>query len=121
MKFMPNVIYLQDTDLQMGASGPELVVKNGMPSVLMVQGNHCHYCTEAKPAFNSLAQSEGVNVFSIQTDEETARNAAQMIMQTLGGRGVPFIVGAGRNGVFSTVYEGERSPEGFANFARQLA
>lgn len=121
MNFMPSVIYLNDEDLQMGSNGVELVAKRNRPAVLMVQGTHCHFCTEAKPGFNAFAEAVGadVDVMSLQTD--VAPQGAQMLMQSLGGRGVPFIVGAGRDGVFRHVHEGDRTPQSFTEFAQKVS
>jgi len=64
------VAYLQasDFDSQGNLINPE--IPKNVPVVVMVQGNFCGYCTQAKPAFQQFAEQNNGRVFcaTIQGD-----------------------------------------------------
>jgi thiol-disulfide isomerase/thioredoxin len=78
----PNVYYLENSDFD---SNYRLVSNvfnpyTGHPffsglTIIMVQGNYCHYCTELKPKFQQVADNlsqQGIDFATIQIDSEQA-------------------------------------------------
>jgi hypothetical protein len=65
--FMPNVKYLEITDIT-----PDWKLKpyvnDGKPAIVMVQGNFCGWCTKAKPDYARFQNNSKVAVCAIQSD-----------------------------------------------------
>ena len=70
-KILYNINYLEEQDVNPDGSLKSHVTK-GKPTLVMVQGNFCGYCTQAKPAFQKYANNNKGKVLcaTIQGDGE---------------------------------------------------
>jgi thiol-disulfide isomerase/thioredoxin len=120
-KYLVGVAYLEHVDINDNGSLKPHVSK-GKPSVVMVQGNFCGYCTQAKPAFEKLAKMmSNVNVYTVQIDgEESDKKASKQLAAVNTSPGVPSYLGFDRNGKFVKVHKGGRDEDSLKNFALSL-
>ena len=120
-KFMVGVPYLEDSDINPDAS-LKSHVNNGRAVVMMVQGNFCPHCNNAKPAFQQLAQSmPNIAVVTVQTDGGPSdKKAAQMLSAVNKSPGVPAFLGFSREGKFVKTHSGNRDLESLKQFASSL-
>lgn len=120
-KFMVDLNYLEDIDINADGSLKAHVCKN-KPVVMMIQGNFCGYCTQAKPAFQQLAREmPSVTVVTVQTDGGPSdKRAAQMLSSVNKSPGVPAFLGFDREGRFVKMHGGGRDVDSLKNFARSL-
>jgi len=118
---MVGVLYLEDSDINPDAS-LKSHVNNGKSVVMMVQGNFCPHCTNAKPAFQQLAQAmPNVAVVTVQTDgAPNDKKAAQMLAPVNKSPGVPAFLGFNKEGKFVKVHSGGRDLESLKQFAASL-
>lgn len=73
MKYLTKpVAYLEVTDFDSNGNIVNPEIPRNVPVVVMVQGNFCGYCTQAKPAFQEFAEQNRGKVFAatIQGDGE---------------------------------------------------
>jgi thiol-disulfide isomerase/thioredoxin len=71
MKYLNKpVAYLQDFDFDKNGKLINKNIPTDKPVIIMIQGNFCGYCTQAKPAFQKFANKNSENVFcaTIQGD-----------------------------------------------------
>lgn len=124
--YMIGVPYLQKEDLNNNGS---LKNSNDVPSIVMIQGNFCGFCTKAKPAYQQFGKKYNnlrkngkkvFNVYTAQSDDPDSKEAAGLISNIVKINGVPAFVGFDKTGKFVSVYNGERSVKGFEDFAKQL-
>lgn len=107
--------YLEKSDFN-----PDMSLKsnvaNGRQSLVMVQGNFCGYCTQAKPAFQSFAQhNKNVNSYTIQIDSE--KELANIIPKLYKGyRGVPIYMKFSSDGRYISTHEGGRDEKSLHEF-----
>jgi hypothetical protein len=120
-KPMVNVWYLEDKDFKPDGSLSEECVRTGggKPWVVMAQGDFCGYCTQAKPAFQSL--SNNPNMVCGTIDIAKVKNSSKLLSTwDPSYRGVPAYMGFSKNGRFRGVHGGDRSAEALARFAQSL-
>ena len=65
--FMPNVKYLEISDVTSNWKLKPYVTE-GKPTIVMVQGKFCGWCTKAKPDYARFQQNSKVSVCTIQSD-----------------------------------------------------
>jgi thiol-disulfide isomerase/thioredoxin len=120
-KYLVGIGYLEDMDINDNGSLKPHISK-GNPSVVMVQGNFCGYCTQAKPAFEKLAKMlSNVNVYTVQVDgEQSDKKASKQLSSVNSSPGVPAYLGFDKNGKFVKVHQGGRDQESLKNFALSL-
>lgn len=119
-KILIDIPYLEGQDLNPDGTLKPHVTK-GKPTVVMVQGNFCGYCTQAKPAFQQLASSPNITCVTIQTDgKEGDREASQIISGVFKSPGVPAFLGFNKEGKFVRAHEGGRDTASLQNFASTL-
>lgn len=109
-KIMDEVPYLEGTDINPDGSLKEHVTK-GKPTIVMLQGNYCGYCTQAKPAYMQLAASTpSVSVVTVQIDGPPSDQAAGKMLTKLdpGYKGVPHYLGFDKSGKFLRAHNGGR-------------
>ena len=71
MKYLNKPIaYLQDSDFDVNGNLVNPNIPKNMPVVVMLAANYCHFCTEAKPAYQHFANQTRGKVFctTIQGD-----------------------------------------------------
>ena len=109
-KILVNVNYLEGSDVNSDGSIKSSVNK-GKPVLLMMQSNYCPHCTNAKPAFQKLANDMGntVCVATIQTDGGPSDLAAAKALKNVNtSRGVPAYLVFDKQGRFIKMHEGGR-------------
>lgn len=122
-KLMVNVPYLDGFDINQDGSLKNYV-SQGAPCVVMVQGNFCGYCTQAKPMFSQFAQMTKRG-FTVQTDgnpsEQEAAKFSQIWTPKVGGQGgVPAFIGFNSNGIPVKIHMGNRDIESLVAFLKSL-
>lgn len=112
--------YLEDGDVNDdGSLKPH--VGNGLPVLVMVQGNFCGWCTKAKPEFQKLQGNGSFAVVTVQTDgEEGDRRANNKMSKVNKSPGVPSFLGYDKNGKFVRSHEGERTSGALMAFGKSL-
>lgn len=121
-KIMKNVFYLEVSDINKNGS-LKSYVGNGDPVIIMAQANFCHFCTEAKPAFQQLSKEHCKAVpCTILIDGEQSEKAASKFLQMWDNnhRGVPAYFGFDKNGKFKKVHSGGRDVNSLLEFANSL-
>lgn len=115
------VIYLEDSDFNADNS-LQIAVGNGKPTVVMVQGAFCGYCTKAKPDFQQLASLNNLTCATIQIDGgPTEKKAAERVKVLYPAyKGVPCFLGFDKNGKFVKVHEGGRDATSIGVFGQSL-
>ena len=115
-----DVIYLEGSDINEDGS-LKSTVHNSKPVIVMVQGNFCHFCTDAKPDFQKLAQmNSNVTCCTIQIDGEENDKQAALKFKKYGGPGVPTYFIFDRNGKFLQQYNGGRDFSSLNTFCNTL-
>ncbi len=121
-KILIEVPYLEESDVNPdGSLKPH--VNQGKPALLMVQGNFCGYCNQAKPAFQQLARrrARDLSCLTLQIDGEPSEVAANKYISKVNkSPGVPAYLGFNRNGKFVAVHTGGRDEKSLEDFAASL-
>jgi len=109
-KFLVDIPYLEIQDINLEDASIKPHVNQGKPILLMIQGNFCHFCTDAKPAVQELAKMmPNVCVATIQIDGEQAEQQAATVMKKVNSSsGVPAYLIFNSNGKFVKMHEGGR-------------
>ena len=116
---MQSVAYLEIDDLSPEGLAP--YVGNGKPVVLMIQGNFCHFCTEAKPAFQKFAQSNIAAAASIVIDGDPSEKKAYEVTKIWNQTpGVPAFLGFDKTGKFVKIHKGSRDVNSLTLFSKSL-
>lgn len=119
MSKLINIVYLEGQDIDdSGNLYPH--VGNGKPVLLMVQGNFCGYCNQAKPAFQELVDISSAVIATVQIDGETSDKQASQKLSKNKGQGVPSYMGFDKNGKFKMLHNGGRDASSLKNFISQL-
>lgn len=117
-----NVPYLEITDFNNDLTLKSHVGK-GKPVVVMVQGNHCGYCSQAKPDYQKFANSTNkVVATTIQIDGEQPDVAIGQRISEIDPsyRGVPTYLGFNSKGKFVGTHDSGRDTQSLHAFASQL-
>jgi len=111
------IAYLESSDFNGKSLKP-----TGKPTVVMVQGTFCGYCTKAKPAFTEFASKTSAFPSTIQIDGGQSEKDAYKIVQQLDPsiRGVPVYLGFDRNGQYVKTHSGGRDAAALMAFSQQL-
>ena len=112
------VYYLEDEDVD---SNGNIKASGGKPTVCMIQGLFCGYCTKAKPDFAKFAKNNpGVFVCTVQIDGNSSEKKLGERLKKLVSNyeGVPSYFGS--KGVGIVEYNGGRDSESIENFANSL-
>lgn len=120
-KILYGIPYLEIEDVNPdGSLKPH--VGQGKPVLLMIQGDFCGYCTDAKPAFQELAQkARGVVLATVQIDAGPKDKAANQALKTVNTQpGVPAFLGFDSSGRFVGAHKGDRTGPALSAFAAQL-
>src|SRR3989344_3642468 len=99
MSFLVNIPYLEEQDVgENGSLSPE--VGKGKPVILMIQGNYCGYCTQAKPEFQKFAtECKNAVACTIQIDDAgTGKNAMKKLASVNNSLGIPTFLGFDSSG-----------------------
>lgn len=120
-KTLQNVIYLEGHDIDDNGNILSHVNSN-KPIILMLQGNFCGYCTQAKPAFQQLSQQvPSVLVATVQIDgSQKDKEASAKLSKVNKNPGVPAYLGFDKNGRFVKSHTGGRDMESLKKFAQSL-
>ena len=116
-KILVNIPYLEGSDVNDDGS----INLNGTV-VLMIQGNFCGYCTQAKPAFQNLSKSlpNGIICATVQMDgQESDKEASRKLSVVNKSPGVPSFLGF-KNGKFVKMHTGGRDEASLLAFAQSL-
>ena len=125
MKFDETVKYLQVSDV--AVNGNDVILTNkhipkNVPVIVMLQADYCHYCTEAKPAFQEAARLAGDSAFfaTIQADgnqpgEKELATLLQLIDKS-GFKGFPTYVRY-EGGRYVSTHAGGRDVNSIIEFA----
>jgi thiol-disulfide isomerase/thioredoxin len=119
-KKLIGVLYLENEDI---SDNGQLLINNGLPSIMMIQGDFCGYCTKAKPAFQSLVNElkNKCNVLTIQTDaSDSESRASAKINKIVPMRGVPAFLLFDANGKFVSLHQGTRDKEALLNSVKNV-
>lgn len=120
-KILVDIPYLEEADVNAdGTLKPHIT--NGKPVVLMLQGDFCGYCTQAKPEFQRLRQrARDFSCATIQIDGPPSdRKANAVVSKVVQTQGVPAFLGFNRQGRFASMYNGPRTADGLEAFAQSL-
>ncbi len=118
---MEGVAYLESEDVSNTGVAP--YVGKGKPVIVLVQGNFCGYCTQAKPAFQEFSRkNRGVVTATILIDgTETEKQAAEIVKSwNPGSGGVPAYIGFDKTGKLSKVHTGGRDVKSLEEFSMTL-
>lgn len=119
-KILVDIPYLEGSDILPDGSLKPSVGK-GRPVVVMLQGNFCGYCTQAKPVFQAIAKNPIFAVATVQTDGgEGDRSAAAILGKFNSSGGVPAFLGFDKTGKFKVQHQGNRDPESLIQFGKSL-
>lgn len=122
MSILINVPYLQGPDINAdGSLTPE--VGKGKPVVIMMQGDFCGYCTQAKPDFQKFAnESKNVQACTVQIDDQdpSGKEAGVKLKVINQAPGVPAYLGFGANGRYKASHNGGRDFASLMAFASSL-
>jgi len=111
------IAYLEGKDVKEDGS-LEPHVGNGLPVLVMVQGNFCGWCTKAKPEFQKLLGNKSFVVVTVQTDGEGGDKAANAkISKVNTSPGVPSFLLFDGNGKYVRSHDGERTAKALSSFA----
>jgi len=115
-KILVGVAYLEGSDIAPDAS-IKPSVNNGKPVLLMMQSNYCPHCTNAKPAFQELADSlDSVCFATVQTDGGPLDQMAAKALKSVNtARGVPAYLVFDRQGKFVKMHDGGRDVASLKN------
>lgn len=120
-KLLINIPYLEQQDVNPDGSLKDYV-SQGKPVVVMVQGNFCGYCTQAKPAFQEFAKSTpNCMAVTIQSDGGPSdKGASQNLSSVNKSQGVPAFLGFNKQGKFVALHNGGRDLASLKKFASGL-
>jgi len=107
---MIGIPYLEDEDFNPDNSLKQYVGK-GKPVLVMIQGAFCHFCSDAKPAFQQLASSISSFIcVTLQVDGLPSEKQASQRISKLDSsyRGVPTYFIFDAQGRFVKVHQGGR-------------
>lgn len=111
------IAYLEGEDVNDDGS-LKVHVGNGLPVLVMVQGNFCGWCTKAKPEFQNLLGNKSFAVVTVQTDGDGGDKAANAkISKVNKSPGVPSFLLFDRNGRYVQSHDGDRTAKALASFA----
>ena len=118
------VAYLVESDFDNNGNLINPQIPRDKPVVIMLQGNFCGYCTQAKPAFQKFAESNKGMVFAATIQGDGKEPGEQELSKKLNEffpdfEGFPTYIGY-KNGKFVGVHHGGRSVEELEKFARSL-
>ena len=119
---MEKVAYLEIDDINPNGD-LKSYVNNGLPVIIMAQGNFCGYCKTAKPAFQDLAKSNNeVVCCSIEIDGEDSEKAASKLIPKWDKnyRGVPTYLGFNKHGKYIKTHTGGRDKKSLEQFVKTL-
>jgi len=117
MQYLVGVPYLELSDFNSDISLKNYIGK-GKPVVIMVQGNYCGFCTQAKPAFLDFAKSnDNIVGATIQVDSE--KDLGELI-SILDSNGYPAYLGFDSSGQYVKTHSGERDKSSLEAFANSL-
>jgi hypothetical protein len=125
-KFMPNVIYLEDSDFVNADGAPAISPEftQGRPCLVLLQSMSCYHCDNARPAYNELAgQNLNVRICTVQMpghELSIGPELAQALMSTAQAQGVPCYMLFDGNGRFVNVYSGGRDVNSLMGFVGSL-
>lgn len=112
-----NVLYLEEEDIDENGN---LVLPGKV--IVMVQGNFCGYCTQAKPAYDTLAtayKNSGVTFATLQVDgtpsEKKANEKLKRGVKSGEIRGVPTFI-LYNNGKIVSIHRGGRDVQSLKKF-----
>lgn len=96
-----NIPYLEGSDFTKGEMNQ--YVYNGKPSILLLQGQHCSYCSIAKPHFQTFNDNNKryIQCLTVQVDSKNKqdREATDIISKMVPGiRGIPSYMFFGKDG-----------------------
>ena len=120
-KNLVGISYLEEQDINPDAS-LKSHVNNGKPAIMMIQGNFCGYCTQAKPAFQQLSNAvPNIAVITVQIDGgESDKKASQLLAPINKSPGVPSYLGFDSNGKFVKAHTGARDLPSLKQFVLTL-
>lgn len=111
--------YLQVSDFNSDGKLTNPLIPNDKNVLIMVQGNFCGYCTQAKAAFQDLANEGKILCMTIQADgtEKGEKELGQMIPSIdKSFRGYPHYI-LYRNGNYVATHDGGRDKKSLEQFA----
>lgn len=83
------VIYLDSSDFDdNGELVNDTLISTHKPVIVLIQSNHCGWCTQAKPAYISSANNNRNIIFSV-IDYETDSDAAKKVSKVSECKGFP--------------------------------
>jgi len=118
---MENVAYLEADDVS--SSGLASYIGKNKPVVLMVMGEFCHFCQDAKPVFQKFGQAAAGNVVAaaiVIDGDPSEKQAYEAVKMWLTSPGVPQFLGFDKNGKFEKIHTGKRDLESLILFAKSL-
>lgn len=119
-KILIDIPYLESVDILPDGSLKESVGK-GKATVVMLQGNFCGYCTQAKPGFQTISKNPIFTVATVQTDgDEGDRAVATLLGKFNSSGGVPAFLGFDKSGRFVKQHQGNRDPDSLIQFGKSL-
>lgn len=113
--------YLQVTDFDASGNLVNAQLPKDRNILLMIQANFCGFCTQAKPAFQDLANEGEILCMTIQADgEEKGEKELGQMLDKLDSsfRGFPHYV-LYRGGKRIATHDGGRSKEELKAFAQR--
>jgi len=112
-----NIPYLEASDV-MPNGNLQPSVTQGKPTILMIQGNFCHFCSDSKPAFQQLANTTpNITCVTIQTDGSPSETQASRIFPM---NGVPCYYGFSASGKNLGMYTGGRDLASLKSYVATL-
>jgi thiol-disulfide isomerase/thioredoxin len=121
-KLLINIPYLEQQDVNPDGSLKDYVCQ-GKPVVVMVQGNFCGYCTQAKPAFQEFSKNTpSCRAVTIQSDGDASDKGASKNLSSVNkSQGVPAFLGFNKQGKFVALHNGGRDMASLQKFASGLS
>lgn len=117
MEYLTNPVqYLETSDINSDGS-----VKTNESVIIMIQGNFCGFCTQAKPAFLKAAKIMNGKVLfcTVQIDGENKDVMQKLEKSLINYRGVPHYHCINADGTCKT-HEGDRTTESLVQTAKSL-
>lgn len=116
-KKLYNIPYLEEQDINEDGSLKSHVTKK-KPTLVMVQGNFCGYCTQAKPDFQKLANNPYFSVATVMIDgSESEKRASSKLPKT---QGVPAYIGFTSDGKNGIIHNGNRDAQSLIDFMKSF-
>lgn len=118
MKLLKPIVYLEESDLNSNGT-----LKNGKPTLIMIQGNFCGFCNKAKPDYQKVGNKMHgkCTIATIQIDGESPdQGAIKLLEKKLQNyKGVPHYCGFNKQGKLVN-HEGGRDAASIEKFAKTL-